>query len=624
MKETENNVWEILHQTALSAPKKSGVYLWKNSEGTVIYVGKAVNLKNRLTSYFSGKKDIKTASLVKNAVSIEYITTPNEYEALILENNLIKKHMPRYNISLKDGKTYPMIRITNEKFPRVFKTRYMVSDGSKYFGPFPNGEALAAFMDFVDKYYPLRKCRKLVHRDFPCLYYHIGRCSAPCSGKVSVEKYMEYVKELSTIIEKSETKEFEDVILKLESKMKESAENLDFEKAGMIRDGINALKGLSSRNLVEDFDLDARDYISFYTEGMLISFIVFKMRGGQLSQRDLFRVTSMNTPDELMGEFICSYYGKNSDIPPYIFVSSDLNLDLIRRWFKEELNVRVSIMLPVNKKHQAVMSMATLNAKEDVIRRKREEADTLALEELKAALSLEKLPHRIEGFDIAHIGGNLPVASLVSFFDGNPDKKNYRTFRLKTTEGIVDDFASMREAAARRYTGILNSGGELPDFILIDGGAGQVSAVKGILNALDLEIPIAGLAKEDEEIYLPGQSNPVKLPRNSAALRLLQRVRDETHRFATTKNQNLRTKENTETIFKKLPGIGPKKALVLFKEFVSLENFCAGDPEIISSILKCSPEAAEKLLKAGRNLLSEREEKIRHLKDYDLGGHPNK
>ncbi len=599
-----------MHQTALKAPASSGVYLWRNPQGTVIYVGKAKNLKNRLSSYFSGSKDIKTRLLISRAQSIEYITTANEYEAFLLENNLIKKYSPRYNIDLKDGKSYPVLRVTNDKFPRLFKTRQMVQDGSLYFGPFPDVTALDTFIDTLYKLYPLRHCKQFKERDYPCLYYHIGRCKAPCCGKIDKDSYNAYIGEISALLE-GKGKETEE---KLERQMKEAAKELNFEKAARLRDGIRALLIMQNQNIVEDFSSEDRDYIAFWREGELASFTVLKIREGKVQGRDNYRVTSLNEDEELMPEFINAYYGEDSELPPAIYIPTQSGLDFMERWLKERFDDKTKIVLVTEemqdaRRHKAALDMASQNAHEDIIRRLRERGDIPALQELKEELRLKKLPVRIEGFDIAHIGGKFPVASLISFYNGNPDKKNYRYFRLKTTNGIIDDFASMREAASRRYTRLLNEGSELPDLILIDGGIGQVNAVEGVLRALNLDIPVAGLAKRDEEIYRPGDSTPISLPKRSDALRLLQRVRDETHRFATSRNQRLRTKENVVSAFASLPGIGPKRERILSQKFITIENLAAAQEADVAQALGVKADKASEILMQARRLNQERKAK---------------
>ncbi|MBO4321226.1 MAG: excinuclease ABC subunit UvrC [Treponema sp.] len=601
---------EILHQTALKAPGQSGVYLWRNETGTIIYVGKAKNLKNRLTSYFSGKKDIKTRLLVSNARSIEYITTNNEYEAFLLENNLIKQHTPKYNIDLKDGKSYPVMRITNEDYPRLFKTRRIIQDGSRYFGPFPDATALDTFIETLYEIYPIRHCRQFRKKDSPCMYYHIGRCMAPCCKEVAQSTYTEFIEEISSLLENKG----DETVKKLESDMKKAAASLNFEKAARLRDGLKALSVLKNQNIVEGFDGDDRDYIAGWSEGELVSFTVLKIRGGKLLGRDNYQAVTLSDEDEILGEFMASYYTEKEDLPPSIYVQTQESMEIMQRWLKESFGSICTIEtiredMPRFSLHNAAITMARQNAHEDIIRRVRERGDFPAMEELKNVLGLPALPVRIEGFDIAHIGGKFPVASLISFYNGNPDKKNYRYYRLKTTDGSIDDFKSMREATSRRYSRLLNEGKELPDLLLIDGGIGQVNAVDGVLKALGLDIPIAGLAKRDEEIWRPHASKPICLPKRSEGLRLLQRVRDETHRFATKNNQNLRTKENTVSPFIELPGVGKEKDRLLMKKYGTLRALLEAPEAEIAELLHMRSDKATSLILAARVELEKQEKK---------------
>ncbi len=653
MKE-QSDTRKKLHDIALNAPKSSGVYLWKDETGAIIYVGKAKSLKNRLSSYFVSNRDIKTRILVSRARSLEYITTENEYEALLLENTLIKKWTPRYNINLKDGKTYPVIKVTNEKFPRVYRTRRIQNDGARYFGPFPNVNAADDFLEFVKRHYRVRQCRVLKKRSTPCLYYHIGRCSAPCCGKIGQADYAREFEEITMLLDGDASHSLE----KLERAMKEAAKNLEFEKAARLRDGLTAIKNLREQNAVVDMDPQSRDYVAWAADGAMVTFAVLQMRSGRLTGRDLYRARSLKDEEEILPEFLMAYYTEAERVPPRIFVPTESGLALAEKWLEEGLGARVSItVIPdedgtenpggngqdeprdfsangeresfigdaEGKRHRAAMAMARFNARQDAERRRRENGDFAALEELKTALSLPAAPARIEGFDIAHIGGRLPVASLITFVDGNPDRKNYRIFRLRTTDGIIDDFASMREVATRRYTRLINEGAELPDLIMIDGGIGQVNAVKGVLDSLGVDIPIVGLAKRDEELYVPGNSTPILLPRRSDALRLLQRVRDETHRFATTRNQKLRTRENTTLAFESLPGIGPKKAIALLERFESLEKLAevaatADGMAIIAKAAGLSEETAKSLAASIPDLLAARATERKRRANPSIGG----
>ena len=620
---TPRELREQLHQTALKAPELSGVYMWKNSSGTVIYVGKAKSLKSRLSSYFNANKDIKTRLLVSHASSIEYITTNNEYEAFLLENNLIKKYTPRYNINLKDGKSYPVLRITNERYPRLFKTRLVVQDGSQYFGPFPDAGALDTFIDALYEIYPLRHCKTFKAKASPCLYYHIGRCLAPCCNDVGEEDYRTYIDEIAALVGDGGKGEG---TARLEAQMKEAASRMDFEKAARIRDGLKALSVLNNQNSVEGFDGADRDYIASWREGELVSFTVLKIRTGKLLGRDNYRTVSLNEDTEILPEFMGAYYTEKGSIPPHIYVMTGDGMEIIKKWISESYGIEADITLvrpgmEAEKLHTAALDMARQNAREDIIRRMRERGDFPAMEELQKVLGLPTLPVRIEGFDIAHIGGKFPVASLISFYNGNPDKKNYREFRLKTTDGIIDDFASMKEATSRRYTRLVNEKKPLPDLILIDGGIGQVNAVDAVISALGLDIPIAGLAKRDEEIWRPHAAKPVCLPKRSDALRLLQRVRDETHRFATSRNQELRTKENTISPFVKLPHVGTERDKLLMKEYGTLAALCAAQEADVAHLLRVRAAQATELLLAAKELLKKQDaDKAKSGLSLDLPG----
>ena len=679
------DVREALHQYALSAPKTSGVYLWRDEKDIVIYVGKAKSLKNRLSSYFASKRDIKTRILVSRARRIEYIQTDNEYEALLLENNLIKKYKPRYNINLKDGKTYPVLKITNERYPRLYRTRRIQNDGARYFGPFPNVPAVDDFLSLIKRTYTLRQCKRLKKRE-PCLYFHIGRCSAPCADKISETDYRKDIDEIALLLEGALKKP----LAELTEKMKDAAAAREFEKAARIRDGMQAVRALRGQNSVEDMDPEARDYIGWAAEGALITFTVFKMRGGKVVGRDLYRTESLKDEAEVLPEFLIAYYTDPKQTPPHIFVCAGQEYELAEQWFADRLGVKVTITaipledrkqaaatdtesltavnehsyhidnteaaaaektpvygavtpdeaatapvsdsasepealkqtaatsnsagrseipersaadrLPpsVLRRHKAALAMAQFNAKEDAARRIKELGDFPALEELQKILSLDRPPHRIEGFDIAHLHGKYTVASLISFKDGNPDKKNYRIFRLRTTDGIIDDYASMREAVARRYTRLLNEAAELPDLIMIDGGIGQVNAAKAVLDALELDIPLVGLAEKNEELYRPHINKPIVLPRRSAALRVLQRVRDETHRFANTRNNRLRSKEELHLRFEQLPHIGEKRAARLLRSFSSIEKLAAASVEAAAAAARITQAQAEEVIAAAR------------------------
>jgi excinuclease ABC subunit C len=560
---------------ARSAPESPGVYIMRSSEGGVIYVGKAKVLRNRLSSYFSGRKDVKTRHLVSRIDSIEWIIASSEYDALLLENTLIKRHEPRYNINLKDGKTYPSVRITNEEYPRVFRTRRIIKDGSLYFGPFPSAETIDLYLDMVRRLFPLRRCAVMRKREYPCMYYHIGRCSGPCAGKISKEDYAGYVEEIKKLL----AGETESLLADLRERMAAASAGLRFEEAARLRDAVGAIELFVGRSSAVDFDPEARDYVAWAADGDMIDFVSFQMRDGRLSGRDLLRGKLYGSEEEALQGFLMSYYGPDRPPPPRIFVQRPAELGLIAEYFGRELGAPVEFAVPSERRHEAAMAMAAQNAAEDLSKRRREAGDIPALEELRSALGLSSLPTSIEGFDVAQLAGRHTVASLVAFRNGVPDKKNYRYFKIKSLEGAIDDFGAVREAVARRYTRLVNEGAELPDLVLIDGGPGQVSAAKEILDALGVDSELAGLAKREEEIYLPGRAEPVILPMDSPALRVLVAVRDETHRFATGLNQRLRAADLRFGVLEAVEGVGPARARKLMREFGSLEMVAAATPE---------------------------------------------
>ncbi|MDR3161532.1 MAG: excinuclease ABC subunit UvrC [Spirochaetaceae bacterium] len=610
MKVPENQ--DALKAAARAAPQEPGVYIMRDGENRIIYVGKARLLRNRLASYFAGAKDVKTATLLSHVRAIETIITANEYEALLLENTLIKQHSPKYNINLKDGKTYPMVRITAETFPRIFKTRHILEDGSRYFGPFPHVGAVDAMLDLIDKLFPLRKCGSprnyrrgaFKRREAPCMYYHIGRCAAPCCGKISPEDYGRHVERVQRLL----SGETESLIIDLTLEMHRAAADLRFERAAGLRNAIRAVEDLSAANSVVDFDPEGRDYIAWAAEGVLTTFAVFSMRGGKLTGRELFRTRSAAEEDESLETFVAAYYVPDRPPPPQIYLAdpSGRTLSALRQWFAGQFGAEPALLAPQEKRHAAVLAMARQNALEDLRQRLRERGAGPALDELARVLGLRRRPERIEGFDIAQLDGKHPVASLISFKDGIPDRKNYRYFKLRTVVGIVDDFAAMREVVRRRYTRLIREGKELPDLILIDGGIGQVNAAQGVLDELGMDSDVVGLAKREEELWRPHAGEPVRLSRRSEALKVLQFVRDETHRFATSFNQRLRSGDLAFGVLESVEGIGPKRAAAIIKAYRSLAAVAAASPEDLAERYALPDGAARAVRAAARLALEDR------------------
>jgi excinuclease ABC subunit C len=570
---------EALKEFVKSFPEEPGCYLMRDVDGTIIYVGKAKVLVNRVKSYFTGDKDIKTRTLVRRIHDIEFITTANEYEALLLENVLIKEHKPRFNILLKDGKSYPLIRVTNEEFPRVYRTRRVVDDGSDYFGPFPNLKHLDLSLEMVDKLFPLRKCKgPLKPRKEPCLYYHLGRCGGPCIGKVDAAEYRKSVLKVKNLLSGKTV----GLQKELTAQMKEASTELRFEAAADLRDTLKAVQELSDDRMVLDMNPEQRDYVAMVAEHQYATFVVLQMRGGKVLGRDLYPTEFYSTEDEAFEEFLIRYYSDNPPPSAAIYLNRVFAVDDFVHFLNRDGQTGPAVEFPSGGRHSSILRMAQENAWLDLKKRLETGGNQHALVELKKVLNLPKLPHRIEGFDIAQLDGTNPVASLISFWNGNPDRKNYRKFHVKSLQGAIDDFQSMKEVTARRYSRLMNEGKELPDLILIDGGKGQVNAVHTVLTALGLDIPIVGLAKKEEELFRPHQSDPILLPRGNSALRVLQAIRDETHRFATGFNQKLRSKVLKLTTLEGIPGIGPSRSQRLLKEFGGLEELAAAEPTEIA------------------------------------------
>ena len=563
---------ETLKAAAAEFPESSGVYLMKDKNGKIIYIGKAVNLKKRVISYFLSNKEPKTRVLVSKITDIEYIVTESEYEALLLENILIKKWSPRYNIRLKDGKSYPVVRITSAGLLNIY-------------------------IETIEKMFPLRKCRgPLKKRTHPCLYYHIGRCMAPCAEKIDPEEYGKIIGQVEELL----SGDNEGLLEWLKARMEKAAQNQEYELAAGFRDSLTAAEGLIDefKQRVVDFNELRRDYIAFSSFQNLYTFAVFQMREGRLTGRDLFRTEFPSSDEEALEQFIIQYYSSAEEHPDEIYFSRLISLDLLKAFFKKEKNTDVKLVFPEEGQNRSILKMAEENAYQDIMKRKRAAGDEEGLAKLREVLGLKNLPRRIEGFDIAQLSGKYPAASLVSFKNGVPDRSNYRHFHIKTLGGKIDDFGAVREAVSRRYTRLLNENQPLPDLILIDGGAGQVSAAKGVLDALGLGyLPLAGLAKRNEEIYLPGRRGAITLPEGDPGLKVLQYVRDETHRFATGFNRKLRQKDSRFSIIDSVPGIGPVRSRKLIEHFGSLSKIGGATEEELKTAAGIPRAAAAKLLK---------------------------
>lgn len=567
----------------------------KDVSGKIIYVGKAKDLRNRVTSYFLSGKDIKTSFLVSKIATIEYIITGNEYEALVLENNLIKKHTPHYNISLKDGKSYPLIRITNEPFPKVFKTRRIINDGSEYFGPYPDGKSLALYLELIDKMFPLRKCGiPLRKRYSPCLYYHIGRCCGPCADLVTREEYARHIAKVRAFLQGKD----DELIRQVREEMLEAAKGQKFEVAAEKRDLLIALESVTKAQQVQDFSVESRDYAACEMRMHLATVSIMQIRDGKLMGKALYRAETFGDETETLLHFLIQYYEDGGNRPQQLYVSHDVDSALIGTYFAEHLELAIEVSVPKEGKHYRVLRMAAENAARDVEKRLKSRENPEALDELMEVLALENPPKRIEGFDIAHLAGKFTVASLITFVDGNPDRKNYRRFNIKSLEGKIDDFASIREAVTRRYTRQVREKQPLPDLIMIDGGKGQVNVAKEALVALGLDdLPVVALAGEYEDIHFPDERPALRLEESSVGLKVLQAVRDETHRFATSLNQQQRSREATFTLLESIAGVGPSRSKRLMQTFGTLEALLSASAEEIARQAKVPLPVATRILK---------------------------
>ena len=574
-------------------PAKPGVYLMKDSNDTVLYVGKASVLRNRVRSYFVPEDTLATKTrLLMNQVSdFEYIVTDTESEALILENTLIKRYKPRYNVRLKDDKTYPYLKIDlQEDFPRVYITRKVSNDGARYFGPFASAGSVRQTMDLVKRLFPYRSCTKTITGvdPRPCLEFYINRCIAPCSGHASQDDYLDVIRQVIMFMEGNT----EEVTQQLHEKMLGASENMEFERAAILRDQINSIeKVLEDRDIKVDsgklVDLDAIALASSENES---SVEVFFIRNGKLIGRDRFLMegTKEETPGSILGQFIKQFYQSAVVIPPTILLQHDIeDVDVLVQWMSNTRGGSVKLTSPKRGINKKIIDIVYENAQQGLLQKRVSWMNNKgvieeAVNELQEQLSLPNVPQRMECYDISHIQGSNVVGSMVVFQDGKPRPDHYRRFRIKTVEG-VDDYASMKEMLRRRFerlgksrlseqSGKVDSWGIVPDLVVIDGGKGHLSAGLEVLLYMGLDdVPLASLAKENEWIYVPDSSEPIILPRNSQALYLLQRMRDEAHRFAITYHRNLRSKGSLKSSIDMVTGIGPKRKRMLLRKFGTIQ-----------------------------------------------------
>ncbi len=586
-----------------------GVYLFKNQYGGVLYVGKAASLRSRVRSYFQPGRhpDPKTRELVTQIVDFEVIRTDTAAEALILENELIKRFLPKYNIMLKDGKSYPYIRITNEEWPRVISTRKIIRDGSRYFGPFTSASSVNVTLDLLNRVFPYRPCDIKITGDSPrpCLYYHIGRCLGPCIGAADHGDYLKAIEGVGLFLEGRG----EELVPALRQQMDAAAEALDFERAARLRDEIKAVEHVLERQKIvsgKGFNADilavaqsaggdAGVQVAFVRNGKILGSEHFLMGGSRVE----------DDPAEVLSSFVGQFYEDAAVVPRELVLEHELpDATMVEEFLSGRRAGPVRLVVPQRGEKRRLVEMVAKSAEENLEQNRLrwlsdEQKLTAALSELSDALSLQSVPRRIECFDISTLQGTNTVASMVVFTDGKPNKKEYRRFAIKDVEG-QNDFASMQEVIRRRFKraaaeDATESWRTMPDLVIVDGGKGQLSSAVEVLNELGISPPIVGLAKENEELFLPGQPMPVILPRDSQALYLIQRVRDEAHRFAVTFHRKKRSKSAFKSALDELPGVGPKRKKALIREFGSVKRIREASVDQLAAVEGIGRALAEQI-----------------------------
>ena len=578
-------------------PENPGIYQFKNDKGKVIYVGKARNLKNRVKSYFHLSVDSpKTLALVSKITDLELIVTDNEIEALVLENNLIKQFNPRYNVNLKDDKSFPYIKVTNEPYPRIYPTRRVIRDGSKYFGPFTDVKNMKYSLRMINQIFKIRNCRLNINQESidkkkfkVCLEFHIGRCGGPCEGLVSEKEYSEMVAEVVKLL-RGKT---DDLIQDLTIKMKERVDNLEYEKAAELRDKIDKLSAISSKQKIVSEDLDDRDVISVAYEGKDSACSIFNIRSGKIVGKRQLHLGIEVTQEiqEIYTAAIEFYYNEYVEIPDEILLETEpTDQDTLLEWLTLKAGHRVKFVIPQRGNLKSLVKMCRENAnyqlKEIQIQKMKNDGHIpYPVSALQRDLRLKVLPKKIECFDISNLQGSDTVASMVVFEDGKPKKSLYRKFIINSVDG-PDDFQSMREVITRRYSRLKEENTPLPDLIMVDGGKGQLSSAIEVLEGLGYtNYNIIGLAKRLEEVYFPGNSDPESIPKTSSGLKLLQQIRDEAHRFAITFHRTRRSKRTIKTELTDIKGIGPATAELLLKEIGSLEAVKSSSHETLAKLI---------------------------------------
>jgi excinuclease ABC subunit C len=586
-------------------PETPGVYLWKDAEGKVLYVGKAKRLRSRVRSYFTADpaSSVKTQALVRLIDDVDTIVVPDEAHALILENTLIKEYRPRFNIALRDDKSYPYIKVTvAEPFPRVFVTRRWVDDGSRYFGPYTDVGAMRRALNVVNRIFTVRSCHYDLPGDAPerpCLDYHIGRCLAPCVALQSMEAYRMMIDEVLLFLE-GRTAE---VIRRVRQRMQNASNAMDYERAAELRDALHHLEQMEEPTVVLRVEGGDQDAVGFARDGDDACVVVLRIRAGKLVARDQRFLENVEGESDgaILEAFLAGPYLTASDRAPELLIPMDFE----DRPLLEESLRTTRIRVPQRGPRRELLGLAEQNARHllEEFKLASSEADERATNpvyELQRELGLTRVPRSLVCFDISTNHGTDTVASCVWFDNGRPRRAEYRKFRIKTVEGS-DDFASMREVIGRYFRRRIQEERPLPDLVVVDGGRGQLSAAQQALVELPLDLPLVSLAKKEEEVFIPGRLESLRLPRRSPALRLLQQARDEAHRFAVTFNRTRRKARTVTSRLLELPGIGPKRRRALLTAFGSLEGVRGASPEAIAAIPGFSVASAARLLDALRD-----------------------
>jgi excinuclease ABC subunit C len=575
---------QSLESKLKNLPDSPGVYQFLNENGKVIYVGKAKNIKNRVRTYFQKNiPSVKTQTLISRTADLELIITDNEIEALVLENNLIKQLKPRYNVNLKDDKSYPYIKVTNEPFPRIYPTRRIIKDGSQYFGPYTEVKTMKSSLRMINQIFKIRSCKlnitesAIAKKKFRvCLDYHIKKCDGPCEGLISEKDYGEMVDEVIRVL-RGRT---DDLIKELKTRMTHAVELLEFEKAAELRDKIDQLSVISSRQKVVSEDFDDRDIIAAAYEGKDSACTVFNIRSGKLTGKKQLRLSieSGEESGDIYSAAVKFYYGEYVEVPREVIIEElPPDKDILEEWLTSRAGRKVRLIIPQRGSLKSLVMMckenAVLQLKEIQLQKMKNQGQLpYAVSALQRDLRLNALPRKIECFDISNLQGSDSVASMVVFEDGKPKKSLYRKFIIKSVDG-PDDFASMREVISRRYSRLKEENTPLPDLIMVDGGKGQLSSAVEVLDELEFtDYNIIGLAKRLEEVFFPGKSEPESVPKTSSGLKLLQQVRDEAHRFAITFHRGRRSKRTIKTELTDINGIGPSTARILLTELGSLDT----------------------------------------------------